>query len=86
MAADGRRWRARLQQLAELPPADDFPFFLLATPAFAGLRAAIEAAATRADLPTRTADELDRFVDAYRDYLRTCAGEDVFAPVAKRRA
>jgi hypothetical protein len=86
MAAEGRRWRARLQALAESPPADDFPFFLLATPPFARLRAVLERAATRADLPMQSADELDYFVAAYRDYLRTCAGEDVFCPPQQRRA
>lgn len=72
-------WLPRLQRLCETAPAADFPAFLLATPAFAPLRARIGAAAHRADLGTATADELDHFVAAYRDYLRTSAGEDVFA-------
>ena len=30
-------------------------------------------------LPIAVADELDWFLQAFRDYLRTCDGEDVFA-------
>lgn len=74
-----RSWLDRLRRLAEPPaPGDDFPAFLLALPPFSALAQRLSGAACRADLGTATADELDHFVRAYRDYLRTCAGEDVF--------
>ena len=74
------QWLARLQPLLELPALEpDFPAFLLATPPFADLAQRLSRAATRAELPTPDADELDWFVAAFRDYLRTCDGEDVFA-------
>jgi len=79
-----RRWQQRLLLLAEPAPAADFPAFLLATPSFAGLVARIGGADRRAGLPTAVADELDHFVVAYRDYLRTDAGEDAFQPSARR--
>ena len=58
---------------------DDFPAFLLATPPFQELANRLLKAKTRSQLPPATADELDWFVAAFRDYLRTCAGEDVFS-------
>jgi hypothetical protein len=79
-----RTWQQRLRDLAEVRPDPGFPAFLLATPPFAGLAARIGCAAARRDLPVGVADELDRFVDAFRDYLRTSAGEDVFAGPVRR--
>ena len=78
--ADNQRWLDRLRALAEPQPAADFPAFLLATPPFADLARRLGGAARRRDLPTGLADELDRFVEAYRAYLRTCSGEDAFLP------
>lgn len=77
-------WSARLRALTDPAPGGDFPAFLLATPPLRGLVQRLGPARRRADLPTGVADELDRFVDAYRQYLRTCAGEDVFATGARR--
>lgn len=76
---DNQTWLARLADLAEPKPDRDFPAFLLATPAFADLTARIGNAQHRRELCTAVADELDHFVDAYRYYLRTDAGEDVFS-------
>jgi hypothetical protein len=74
------RWLARLQPLVEPPAlAPDFPAFLLATPPFAELARRLEGITTRAQLAAADADELDWFVRAFRDYLRSCDGEDVFA-------
>lgn len=74
-----RAWRARLRQLVEgEPPADDFPAFLLATPPFADLAHRLVGATRRSDLPAAAADELDWFLRAFADYLRTDADEDVF--------
>ena len=84
LQAANRAWSERLAVLAEPRPDRDFPAFLLATPAFAGLAQQIGGARSRRELSTATADELDRFVDAYRYYLRTCAGEDAFAPPNRR--
>jgi hypothetical protein len=73
-------WLARLQQLAEPPAPDrDFPAFLLALPPFGDLARRLARASARHDLPVAVADELDWFVRAFRDYLRTDAGEDVFS-------
>lgn len=73
-------WLDRVRALAEAPlPADDFPAFLLATGPFHELAARLLAATQRAQLAPATADELDWFVAAFRDYLRTCDGEDVFS-------
>ncbi|MGE3171245.1 MAG: hypothetical protein AB7O97_01385 [Planctomycetota bacterium] len=71
-------WLRRLRDLAEPRVDDDFPAFLLATPPFAHLAERVGDKGQRLALPTEVADELDRFVDAYADYLRTCAGEDTF--------
>lgn len=83
-AADQAAWLPRLRDLAEAAIDDDFPAFLLALPPFAALGERLRGAQRRSDLPIATADELDWFVDAFADYLRTNAGEDVFA--ASRRA
>lgn len=73
------RWLARLQPLIEPPALEpDFPAFLLATAPFAQLARRLGGATDRTQLPPEIADELDWFVDAFRDYLRTCDGEDVF--------
>lgn len=65
-----REWLPRLARLVE-PPAPDgnFPAFLLTSKRFALLRQAIGSASDRRSLDTATADELQRFVDCYRDYL-----------------
>lgn len=81
LRAEQAFWLGRLRLLAEPPmPADDFPAFLLEAPAFAPLAGRIRTAHGRRDLPTGVADELDHFVVAYRNYLRSCADEDVFRP------
>jgi hypothetical protein len=73
-------WLERLQHLTEAPkPERDFPAFLLATPPFHDLARRLARAAARAQLPPATADELDWFVRAFRDYLRTADGEDAFS-------
>lgn len=80
-ASDQQFWLQRLRALAEGErPADDFPAFLLATPAFTELAARLQPHHLRAALPAATADELDWFLAAYRDYLRTVDGEDAFSP------
>jgi hypothetical protein len=80
MQSEQSRWLDRLRALAEAPvPADDFPAFLLATPPFAELARRLGTATRRAQLAPATADELDWFIAAFRDYLRTCDGEDVFS-------
>lgn len=78
------RWLARLQPLIEPPALDsDFPAFLLATEPFADLARRLGSARERAQMPLDVADELDWFVQAFRDYLRTCDGEDVFEPAGR---
>jgi hypothetical protein len=80
MRSAQQAWQRRLADLVEPPaPAEDFPAFLLETPAFRELNRRIGEASRRSQLPIAVADELQHFVDAFRDYLRTCAGEDVFA-------
>ncbi len=65
------RWLPILAALVEPPtPSHDFPAFLLATAPFASLRERLGAARARADLDFATLDELQHFVDRYRDYLR----------------
>jgi hypothetical protein len=73
-------WLDRLQRLGESPrPEADFPAYLLATPPFRDLARKLAAATRRAELDVAAADELDWFLRAFRDYLRTDAGEDVFS-------
>lgn len=85
LSAAQAEWLPRLRALVEPPAPDgDFPAFLLATEPFAWLRAAIGDARQAADLAPATADLLQRFVDAFRDYLRTLAGEDAFGGPARR--
>lgn len=84
LLAEQRQWLTRLCALAEPKPAPDFPAFLLATPGFADLAARLLGAATRTDLKTETQDEVDRFVDAFGDYLRTKKGEEVFERNTRR--
>lgn len=73
-------WLEHLQHLAEPPrPERDFPAFLLATPPFRDLARRLAHPTRRADLPPAVADELDWFLRAFRDYLRTDAGEDAFS-------
>ena len=80
MQREQRFWLERLRQLAEgALPEKDFPAYLLATPAFRGLSQQLAQATKRAQLPAQVADEMDRFVQAFSDYLRTCDGEDTFA-------
>jgi len=74
-----RAWLPRLTQLVEPPPpAPDFPAFLLETAPFAALRQAIGNARQRAELSTAVREDVQCFVDAFRDYLRTTQGEDAF--------
>ncbi len=85
MHRDQSLWLQRLQALAEPPtPAKDFPAFLLATPPFAELAQRLRNATVRSQLSGPVADELDWFLHAFRDYLRTCDGEDVFTPDQRR--
>jgi len=64
------RWMKLLPDLVEPPsPGPSFPAFLLDTAPFARLRRAIGDARSWRDLDTATADELQRFVDCYRDWL-----------------
>lgn len=68
--ADQRHWLPRLRRLVEPPtPRDTFPAFLLAIAPFARLGQAIGEATSAGHLDVGTADELQRFVDRYRDYL-----------------
>jgi hypothetical protein len=84
LQAAQRSWLGRLQHLCEVPPAEDFPAFLLATPPLRSLAQRLGAYQKRRELPTGLADEIDRFVEAFADYLRTCAGEDSFVPLPRR--
>jgi len=86
MGREQAHWLHRVRQLAEGPAVGDhFPAFLLATPPFAGLARRIGSSRTRAQLATGVADELDWFVQAFADYLRTRDGEDSFAVPARQR-
>jgi len=87
MHAEQTRWLARLQKLVEPPQLEnDFPAFLLATSHFADLGKRHGNVTERGKLPIAVADELDWFVNAFRDYLRTADGEDVFSPDHRLRA
>ncbi|MFK7743019.1 MAG: hypothetical protein AB8H80_22085 [Planctomycetota bacterium] len=82
---DQTAWLAKLRQLAEAPlPDDDFPAFLLATQPFAELAKRLGRHESRQSLPVATADELDWFLRAFADYLRTQDGEDVFSDLRQR--
>lgn len=73
-------WLDRVRALAEAPlPDDDCPAFLLATAPFHELASKLLPATRRQQLAPATADELDWFLAAFRDYLRTSEGEDVFS-------
>ncbi|MFT7536999.1 MAG: hypothetical protein ACI85K_002955 [Hyphomicrobiaceae bacterium] len=77
---DQKIWLAKLRLLAEDPlPTDDFPAFLLATQTFADLARKLTKAETRQQLSTDVQDEVDWFVRAFADYLRTQEGEEVFS-------
>jgi hypothetical protein len=77
---DQTAWLAKLRMLAEDPlPANDFPAFLLATQTFADLARKLQAAEKRQQLPTDVQDEVDWFVRAFADYLRTQDGEEIFS-------
>lgn len=84
LAAQQKHWLARLTALAEPKPSNDFPAFLLATASFAELAARLDVASHRRDLPTAVQDEVDHFVDAFRDYLSTDTGEQVFDRNSRR--
>ncbi len=63
-------WLPRLNAMIEPPLlTQSFPAFLLETPMFKNLRAAVAGARQRRDLDTATADELQHFVDRYRTWL-----------------
>ncbi len=69
-ATTQQAWLPRLGRLVEPPaPGDSFPAFLLELPPFARLKRAIGDANQAIDLDVGTADELQHFVDRYRDYL-----------------
>jgi hypothetical protein len=64
------RWLPRPRSPVEPPPLDDnSPAFLIATTTFARSRAALEAVASVAAMPTVISDGVQRFVDAYRHHL-----------------
>lgn len=79
-----REWMGRITKLAEAAPANDFPAFLLATESFAHLGARIAQAPSRAAADTQTLDELERFLDAFADYLRSDRNETVFDQSTRR--
>ena len=84
-AREQAAWLGRLGVLAEAPrPDDDFPAFLLATAPCPGLARRPGRAVSRQDMPPAVADELDWFVRAFADYLRTDEGEDAFAESRRR--
>lgn len=87
MQREQNHWLARLAKLTEPPaPERDFPAYLLATPHFRDLLRRIGDVQVRSQLPIAVADELDWFVDAFRDYLRTADGEDAFTVERRLRA
>ncbi len=79
-----REWHPRLAALAEGKLADDFPAFLLATTAFQPLAKKLAECASRSATPVETLDELERFLDAFADYLRTDRDEIVFDQNTRR--
>jgi hypothetical protein len=70
--------------LAEGKLADDFPAFLLATAAFQPLAHKLAECASRSSTPIETLDELERFLEAFADYLRTDRDEIVFDQNTRR--
>lgn len=77
---DQDHWHQRLQQLSDgAVLAPDFPAYLLATSAFASLANHLQSAQHRHQLPAAVRDELDWFLVAFANYLRTVDGEDAFA-------
>lgn len=81
-------WLPLLSRWVEPPsPMPDFPAFLLALPGFAPLRAALqdaELAGAGAELDTGTRDELQRFVDAYRQWLTECEADGPWLSTSER--
>lgn len=64
------RWLEHVARLVEPPlPGPGFPAFLLETAPFDRLGHAVARALGRRDLDTATADELQRFVDLFGDWL-----------------
>ena len=84
-ASEQNAWLERLRPLAEETRIDDdFPAFLLATRPFAELADRVGRAQRRSELPADVADELDWFLRAFADYLRTQDGEDTFGEARRR--
>lgn len=79
-----RDWMVRIARLAEARPANDFPAFLLATEPFAHLGARLAAATSRVSADAQTLDELERFLEAFADYLRSDRNEAVFDQTTRR--
>jgi hypothetical protein len=80
LAGSQAHWQPRLAALLEPPRlAPTFPAFLLATTPFRHLADGIGQARRPGELDTGTADQLQRFVDRYRDYLLET---DAAAPTA----
>lgn len=72
-------WLNKLRSLAEPPkPDDDFPAFLLATQPFAHLARKLNKVDKREQMTTDLADEMEWFLRAFADYLRTEEGEEIF--------
>jgi hypothetical protein len=84
MADAQQQWLRRLAPLAEIAPATDFPAFLLGLPPFQGLAQRLQNCSTRSGTPTETLDELERFLDAFANYLRTDRDEIVFEQNTRR--
>ncbi len=84
MGEQQHHWIARIVQLAEAAPLSDFPAFLLGVEPFAHLGARIANATSRATADTQTLDELERFLEAFADYLRTDRNESVFDQTTRR--
>lgn len=70
MTRSQEAWLRRLRRMVEPPlPGDDFPAFLLDLAPFSRLRRQVGTAERPSQLETAVADELQRFVDRYRNYL-----------------
>lgn len=86
MGKEQAHWLRRVRELAEGPTVGDhFPAFLLATSPFRDLAQRLGSTTQRSQLLTDVADELDWFVLAFADYLRTRDGEDSFVAASKQR-